>query len=120
TGDPLNAEMDIRAIYTVETTPIELFSNQLPPAETTRYKQRLPFLVYLNLAGQLLQPEITFELAMPMEESNALGGTVYARLEDINTRESDLNKLFFALLILKRFIADNPFENSAGGGFEST
>ncbi len=120
TGDPLNAEMDIRAIYEVETSPIELFSSQLPPGETTRYKERLPFMVYLNIEGELLQPEISFELAMPMEERNVLGGTVYARLQDINTRESDLNKQVFALLILKRFIADNPFENSAGGGFEST
>lgn len=123
TGDPLNAAMDIRAIYTVETSPIELFSNQLTgtdPAEANRYKQRLPFMVYLNISGQLLQPEISFQLEMPMDERNALGGNVYARIQDINTRESDLNKQVFALLILKRFIADNPFENNAGGGFEST
>ena len=28
-GDPLNAAMDIRAIYDVETAPLDLFSNQL-------------------------------------------------------------------------------------------
>jgi hypothetical protein len=123
TGDPLNAEMDIRAIYEVETAPIELFSNQLTgsdPAEVNQYKQRLPFLVYLDITGQLLQPEIAFKLEMPMDERNAFGGNVYARLQDINTRDSDLNKQVFALLILKRFIADNPFENKAAGGFEST
>lgn len=122
-GDPLNAEMDIRAIYEVETSPIDLFSNQLTgadPAEANQYKQRLPFLVYLNITGELLQPEIGFELAMPMDERNAFGGSVYARLQDINTRESDLNKQVFALLILKRFIADNPFESQGAGGFEST
>lgn len=122
-GDPLNAVMDIRAIYEVETSPIELFSNQLTgadPAETNQYKQRLPFLVYLNITNQLLQPEINFQLDMPMDERNVFGGNVYARIQDINTRESDLNKQVFALLILKRFIADNPFENQAGGGFETT
>ena len=57
---------------------------------------------------------------MPVDERSAFGGNVYARLQDINTRESDLNKQVFALLILKRFIADDPFENQAGGGLEST
>ena len=123
TGDPLNARMDIRAIYDVETAPLDLFSNQLTGAdasEVNRYKQRIPFLVYLNITGELLQPEISFELDMPMDVRNIFGGTVYARLQDINTRESDLNKQVFALLILKRFISDNPFENQAAGGFEST
>lgn len=122
-GDPMNANMDIRAIYNVETAPIELFSNQLTgadPSEVNQYKQRLPFLVYLNITGELLQPEIAFELEMPMDQRNAFGGNVYARLQDINTRESDLNKQVFALLILKRFIADNPFENQGAEGLGST
>lgn len=122
-GDPLNAEMDIRAIFKVETAPIELFSNQLTgsdASEVNQYKQRLPFLVYLNIGGQLLQPKIGFKLEMPMNKRNAFGGNVYARLQDINTRESDLNKQVFALLILKRFIADNPFENQTASGFEGT
>ncbi len=122
-GDPMNAQMDIRAIYKVETSPIELFSNQLSGAagtEVNLYKQLLPFLVYLKLNGELLQPEINFQLEMPMASRNAIGGSVYARLQDINTRESDLNKQVFALLILKRFIADDPFENQGPGGLEST
>lgn len=122
-GDPLDAAMDIRAIFKVETAPLELFSNQLTgsdASEVNQYKQRLPFFVYLNISGQLLQPEISFQLEMPMDQRNAFGGNVYARLQDINTRESDLNKQVFALLILKRFIADNPFENQAGGGFQAT
>jgi hypothetical protein len=122
-GDPINAQMDIRAIYNVQTSPIELFSNQLSGAatdEVNRYKERLPFLVYLKLSGDLLQPDIGFQLEMPMASRNAIGGSVYARLQDINTRESDLNKQVFALLILKRFMADNPFENQGPGGFEST
>jgi len=122
-GDPMNAQMDIRAIYNVETSPIELFSNQLTgadPNEVNQYKQRLPFMVYLLLSGELLQPEVAFKLEMPTERQNAFGGNVYARLKDINTRESDLNKQVFSLLILKRFISDDPFENKAGGGLSST
>lgn len=122
-GDPLNAAMDIHAIFKVETSPIDLLANQLQgtdPKESNQYKRRLPFLVYLNIGGQLLKPDITFRLDMPMEERNALGGNVYSRLLDINTRESDLNKQVFALLILKRFIADNPFESQSGGSLAGT
>ena len=77
-------------------------------------------MVYLLLSGELLQPEVAFKLEMPTERQNAFGGNVYARLKDINTRESDLNKQVFSLLILKRFISDDPFENKAGGGLSST
>jgi hypothetical protein len=121
-GDPLNAMMDLRAIYEVETSPMELVSNQIDPnnqTEMNMYRQQLPFLVYLQIRGELLTPEISFQLDMPERERNAFGGNVYAKIQDINTRESDLNKQVFSLLVLKRFMSDNPFE-SQGGDVEST
>jgi hypothetical protein len=121
TGEPLNANMDIRAIYKVETSPLELLASQTEdPAQLNQYKQRIPFLVYLNIKGELFKPEISFKLDMPQEKRNVFVGAVYAKIQDINTRESDLNKQVFALLILKRFMSDNPFENQAGEGLEGT
>jgi len=122
-GDPLNADMDIRAIYNIETAPIDLVQSVLAGAdqqEINRYKQRLPFQVYLLLKGQLLKPEVSFRVDMPEQERNAMGGNIYARIQDLNTRESDLNKQVFALLILKRFISDNPFQTESGQGVEGT
>ncbi|MEO7992099.1 MAG: translocation/assembly module TamB domain-containing protein [Chryseolinea sp.] len=113
-GDPLNADMDIRALYKVETSPLDLVYNQINTTnqdQINSYNQRLPFLVYMNIGGKLLVPEITFELDMPDDKRNVFGGAIYSKLQDINTRESDLNKQVFALLILKRFISDNPFES---------
>ncbi len=113
-GDPMRATLDIRASYTVQTSPLELISNLDPTdAQATNYKQVLPFLVYLKIRGQLLTPEISFALDMPDNKKNVFGGSVYARLQDINTRESELNKQVFALLILKRFIAENPLDNQS-------
>jgi translocation and assembly module TamB len=123
TGDPLNARMEMSAIYNVETAPIDLLSGQLTGADQTevnRFKQRLPFLVYLNIKGELLKPEIDFRLDMPVADRNYGGGIVYSRLQDINTRESDLNKQVFALLLLKRFISDNPLENQGASSMEGT
>lgn len=121
-GDPLNAMLDLRAIYRVETSPMELVANQVTVSnqqELNIYKQRLPFLVYLQIRGELLTPEISFRLDMPERDRNAFGGNIYAKIQDINTRESDLNKQVFALLVLKRFMSDNPFESQGGGDVES-
>lgn len=119
-GDPMNADMNISALYEVETSPIELVANQVQDDELTMYKEMLPFQVFLIIKGELLSPEISFRLDMPEDEQNAFGGNVYAKIQDINTRESDLNKQVFALLLLKRFISDNPFENKAAGGLASS
>ncbi len=120
-GNPLDATLNIRAIYEVETSAIELISNQTNDAQQlNQYKQRLPFLVYLQIKGELLAPEISFQLDLKESKRNAFGGSVYAKLRDINTRESELNKQVFALLILKRFISDNPLENRAGSDVTST
>ncbi len=122
-GDPLNADMDIRALYEVETSPLDLVYNQISTtnqSEIDSYNKRLPFLVYMNINGKLLVPEITFKLDMPDDKRNVFGGAIYSKLQDINTRESDLNKQVFALLILKRFISDNPFESQASSSINNT
>lgn len=113
-GNPYNALLDIRARYKVETTPIDLISNQINTTDQNQlnsYRQRLPFLVLLDIKGQLLAPQITFQIDMPIEKRAAFGGVIYAKIADINTRESDVNKQVFALLILQRFVSDNPLES---------
>jgi translocation and assembly module TamB len=120
TGDPMNGQMDIRAIYTVETSPVDLVANQVNEDELNQYKKDVPFQVYLILKGELLFPDIRFRLDMPEEDRNEFGGNIYAKLQDINQQESDLNKQVFALLILKRFISDNPFESEGGGDLASS
>jgi translocation and assembly module TamB len=119
-GDPLNATLDITALYQVETSPADLLINQVDASQDmSQYSQRLPFMVHLNVKGYLLKPDISFALDMPEQKRNALGGSVYAVLQDINTRETDLNKQVFALLILQQFVADNPFQTQGGSGLEN-
>lgn len=115
-GNPLQAVLDLRASYKVETSPLDLVANELTTTDQTQvntYRQRMPFLVYLDIDGQLLSPEIRFKLDMPPDKRGAFGGSIYAKLNDINSRESDVNKQVFALLILKRFVSDNPLESKA-------
>lgn len=111
-GDPLNAQLDLRASHLVETSPIDLLSSQTNDAALLNsYRQRLPFYVYLDIKGQLLAPMISFKLDMPADKQSAFQGLVYAKILDINSRESDVNKQVFALLILRRFISENPLES---------
>lgn len=114
-GDPMEAEVDLTALYEVRTSPIDLVADQLTglsDQDKNMYQQLLPFQLYMYMKGELLKPEITFSLDLPPNERGALNGSVYAKLNQLNENESDLNKQVFALLILNRFIADDPLESS--------
>jgi translocation and assembly module TamB len=119
-GDPLTGQMDIRAIYTVETSPVDLVANQVSEDELNKFRKEVPFDVYLILKGELLFPEVSFRLDMKEDDRDEFGGNIYPKLLDINQQQSELNKQVFALLILKRFISDNPFESEAGGDLASS
>ncbi len=120
TGEPTTAILDITAIYKTETAPIDLVEQQLnadTPAELNQYKQRIPFNTLLKMKGELLKPEITFDITTDKKNnavSSAVTETVDQKLAQLRTQESEMNKQVFALLLLNRFIGENPFESSAG------
>ena len=117
TGDPKMADIDITAIYTVNTPSIDLVEQQLAGRttnEVNRFKQKLPFQVKLHMTGQLLQPLISFDINLP-ENQLALWPEVDLKLQQMRTDEAEVNKQVFALLLLGRFITENPFESAAGG-----
>ena len=117
-GDPMDADISINAIYTVRASPIDLIADQLTDlseAEKNEYKQHYPFLVYLKLRGALLQPEISFEIQLSKEDKGILGGAVNTKLNMLNEDPSALNKQVFALLVLGRFIQENPLQTESNG-----
>lgn len=117
-GDPMDADISINAIYSVRASPIDLVADQmagLSEADKNAYKQRYPFLVYLKLRGEISHPEISFEIQLPPEEKGILGGAVNAKLILLNEDPSSLNKQVFALLVLGRFIQENPLQTETNG-----
>ncbi|MCH7414211.1 translocation/assembly module TamB [Belliella sp. R4-6] len=117
-GDPMDANLNISAIYTVRTAATELMASQLSGSNTesrTQFMQELPFSVYLNVDGELLRPEISFRLDMPEEQRGALGGNVYSRVLQVNEQEDELNKQVFSLLVLNRFFPSTGSDGSGGG-----
>ncbi len=115
TGDPEKAIIDITASYTVNAPPIDLLQQQLAGRSTSdvyRYNQRLPFQVKLHMTGELLKPQIRFDITLP-EGMLAQWPDVDTKLAQMRSDEAELNKQVFALLLLGRFVMENPFQSAS-------
>lgn len=120
TGDPLNPLVDITAVYNIRTSVRELFEHQPGGTDDPRLRQQFPFEVLLKMQGNMLSPDIDFEIVLPPEHRQALDGRLQTRLNELNQDESERNKQVFALLMLESFIQDNPFASAReGGGMEA-
>lgn len=120
-GDPFDAKLDVKAIYKVDASASALMapiSSGADPSVKGKYRQVLPFYVYLNIDGELEKPKISFDLDMPETEQGAIGGQVYGRIQQINQQEDELNRQVFSLLVLSRFYPESGSDGS-GGGFAS-
>jgi len=119
-GDPTDAILNLTAIYETKTAPIDLLQSQLAalsPTQQNMYKQQLPFQALLMMKGELLKPEISFDLRLKDGVTSASGDVISntkTKLEQVRANESELNKQVFALLLLNHFIGDNPFESMGG------
>lgn len=125
TGEPTTATLDITAVYTAQAAPIDLVEQQLvgfSSSETNQFKQRIPFNTNLILKGELLKPEISFDIQLnednPSVSSNVIEST-NAKLNQLRTDEAEMNKQVFALLLLNRFIGENPFQSQSGVSAET-
>lgn len=119
-GDPMSAMVNITAIYEIRTAPIDFMQAELSgesESEVNKYKEKLPFKVLLIIKGDLLQPEISFDITLPADLQTKWDD-VEAKLKNLRTNESELNKQVFALLLLGRFVQENPMDYTVGGSYE--
>ncbi|SDG74824.1 translocation/assembly module TamB domain-containing protein [Psychroflexus sediminis] len=117
-GNLYNADLDLRAIYRIETSTSALMATQTAGESSViqnRYKQQLPFLVYLDVDGEIMSPELSFQLDMPEDKQGAINGTVYGRVNQVNQQKDLLNKQIFSLLVLNRFYPASGSDGSQGG-----
>ncbi len=118
-GDPMDARLGITAVYNLKAPTLELVQNQIGAERPNLYKQRVPFDVNLHITGQMFQPQLDFDI--DLDEDNALisqdvAGKVNTGLAQLRENPSEMNKQVFALIVLGRFMAANPFESLSGGG----
>ncbi len=120
TGEPTTANLDITAVYKTETAPIDLVEQQISgeaASTLNQFKQKIPFNTLLIMKGELLKPVITFDITTD-KKNNAVSSNVTdivdQKLSQLRTQESEMNKQVFALLLLNRFVGENPFQSGAG------
>src|SRR5690606_10869556 len=123
TGEPMTADVDITAIYKTKAAPLDLVQQQVEGDEDMNlYKQRIPFNTLLKMSGELLKPIITFDIEIDGNKpgvSSDVTSMIDSKLTQLRTEPSEMNKQVFALLLLNRFIGENPFASSTGMTAES-
>ncbi len=119
-GEPTDAILNLTAIYETKVSPFDLMQNQiasLSPTQQNMYKQQLPFQTLLMMNGEVLKPEISFDIVLKEGASSASGDVitnVKTKLEQLRANETELNKQVFALLLFNSFIGESPFDSGVG------
>ena len=124
-GDPMSATLNITAVYKANASPIDLVEQQitgLSSSQMNMYKQKIPFNTLLILKGELMKPDISFDITT--DEKNASVSTdvlqtTQSKLAMLRTDPSEMNKQVFALLLLNRFVGENPFQSNSGVSAET-
>ena len=107
-GIPYKADLNISAIYKARASIKTFF-----PEDSTNssYKKRYPVDVVMNMTGDLLSPEIDFEIGLPSVDAP----TRQTIMSYINN-EAEENRQVFSLLILNSFVTPYQLSNNNGGG----
>ncbi|MFT7343877.1 MAG: hypothetical protein ACI9XP_000454 [Lentimonas sp.] len=104
TGDPYNANLNLKSYYKVNANLAEISSDQLNNQGTSNQD----VFCYLNITESLIRPSIGFDIKAPRatESGKALVNRIVSDPEE-------LNRQFFSLLLFKRF---QPLKGSSTGG----
>jgi translocation and assembly module TamB len=118
-GDPYNADLNITAVYKVKAAPADLLAAQgtNDPNFVNVARNAMQFNVLIKVTDQLSKPTIGFDITIPQSElNNQVAGQVDAILSNLRqpSQTSELSKQVFSLLVLGRFIQQNPFQSAAG------
>ena len=126
TGEPTTAQLNVTAIYVANVAPIDLVQDQVASSSSAiknTYMQKLPFQVHLKLTGELMKPVVAFDIILPKDKnygvSNDVVATVESKLVQLRDNEGETNKQVFSLLLLNRFIGENPFAPEGGSGYNA-
>lgn len=105
TGDPYNANLNLRSYLKVNADLAELSSDQLGQSSSSQ-----EIFCYLNITQTLNKPAIGFDIKAPRASESGK-----ALLNRVKSDPDELNRQFFSLLLSKRF---SPLQgnNTAGGG----
>lgn len=114
TGDPNDADVDIRAMYRLRTA---LYDLVLDVDTSDAYRRRVPVDCVLILKEKLFNPSISFDIALPTSDESTR-----EMVDRLITTEQEMNRQVFSLLILNRFMptTTDQYNTALGYGVGST
>lgn len=108
TGDPLDAQVDIKAIYTQYTSLFPILLDTTNKANLPEFKRRYPVDVSISLKNKLLSPDIRFDLGIRDYPKDVnFNGSVTAFSNRIRTDESELTRQVSNVLLFGQLVS--PF-----------
>ncbi|HRP61058.1 MAG TPA: translocation/assembly module TamB domain-containing protein, partial [Vicingus sp.] len=104
-GNPLEAELNLTAVYRLRARLYELLASSEDSASAEIYKKRTPINLKLNITNTITSPNIGFDIDLPTTDEatkNKVRSSLYVSNQQENIQE--LNKQVFSLLVLNQFI----------------
>ena len=109
-GTPFDATMNLDAEYNVTTAPYSFITEYVETnaqADIKAESQKpTPVALALNLTGQLLKPDINFNMAFPSLQGQ-LKGYAESKLSVLRQDQNELNRQVFGLIALGGFLPSN-------------
>ena len=117
-GDPEMAEANITAVYEIEASPFDLIGTEISSnSSNDLFRQKMPFEVVLNVKGQVLEPQLSFDIKLKDKVAginSQMLTTIDNKLAQLRSDASGMNKEVFALLVMGRFIGEQSADFFAG------
>jgi len=107
-GDPYSAQLDIKAIYSLNANLSDLDESFLSDKELNR--TNVPVHAVLKVTGDMRQPDISFDLEFP-----TLTQDTYRKVRSIVSTEDMMNRQIIYLLALNRFYTPDYMASTTKG-----
>ena len=118
-GDPLNALLNLTAVYRTEASIAPLVSNySLTSDQEIDARAKEPVEVLMSMQGTLEDPSFSFDIIVP-GSSYGTFSSINTALRQLRSNETAMFKQVFGLIVMNRFIPENSIGGAPGGGPES-
>lgn len=111
TGDPMQAQVDITAVYNIEA--------EVPKAvasDKSTNKTKTPLEVQLKMSGNLSSPVIDFKVVVAENAPSDIASEIEkdGYLKTLEQNPVEMNKQVFALLVLNKFLGEQSSDFFSG------
>ncbi len=107
TGDPLDAYLDIEAIYKLKTS--------LQPLISDESSRSVPVDCIIELKDRLMQPEVSFDISLPTADPEQ-----QAIVSNLLNDQEAISRQFFYLMLANSFVSESSGNSGSDFGVSTT